>query len=479
MGERIGHRRAAEGGVVRTRLALADLLALSAAFVAVALPRERSGLIRPAEAAATLFATLAAWLVVAPLLGLFNEPRRLADLSVSDELARSLEAVVCVGWIPLGASYAAGRPLPLVALCWFGGCAWLLVPTFRLAARSFGGSRAGRAERAAIVGAGNVGQLVARKIVQHPDAGLVLVGFVDARPRDRRTEVEGVPVIGSPSELRRLVGAHRIDRLIVAFSSEPPEDLVHVLRALEDDGVRVDVVPRLFELVGPAARVGTMEGLPFVELGRAQASAAARAGKRAIDVAGASAGLLVLAPLLAFIAWRIARAGDGPVLFRQARLGVGMREFTTYKFRTMRTNVSDVEHREFIRATATAAAEPAENGLFKLERTADVTSTGRWLRRTSLDELPQLWNVLRGDMSLVGPRPCLPYELEHFEPHHFDRFRVRPGLTGYWQVTARAHASFGEALDLDVAYVRDWSLALDLRLLAATPAQLFNAGATR
>jgi exopolysaccharide biosynthesis polyprenyl glycosylphosphotransferase len=464
---------------VRTRLAVADLVALSAAFLVVALPRERSGLVHPAEAAATLGATLAAWLVVAPLLGLFDEPRRLADLSVSDELARVLEAVVCVAWIPLGASYALDRPLPLASVCAFGACTWLLVPIFRLLARSVGDARAGSLQRTAIVGAGNVGQLVARKIVQHPEAGLVLVGSVDAHPRERRTEVEGVPVIGTPAELRRLIERHRVDRLIVAFSSEPPEYLIHVLRALEDDGVRVDVVPRLFELVGPAARVGTMEGLPYVELGRPQSGAAARAGKRAIDVVGASLGLVLLAPLLAFIAWRIARSADGPVFFRQVRLGYGMREFTTYKFRTMRTDVSDVEHRAFIEATATAAAAPAENGLFKLERTADVTPTGRWLRRTSLDELPQLWNVLRGDMSLVGPRPCLAYELRHFARHHFDRFRVRPGLTGYWQVTARAHASFGEALDLDVAYVRDWSLALDLRLLAATPAQLFNVGATR
>jgi exopolysaccharide biosynthesis polyprenyl glycosylphosphotransferase len=464
---------------VRTRAAVADLAAISAAFLAVELPLERRGLVHPTEAAVTLFATLAGWLVVAPLLGLFDEPRRLADLSVSDELARALEAVVCVGWIPLGVSYAAGRPLSLATLCAFGAFAWILVPVFRVAARSFDRLRVGQVERAAIVGAGNVGQLVARKIVQHPEAGLVLAGFVDANPRKRRTEVEGVPVIGTPAELRNLVDAHRIDRLIVAFSSEPTEDLIQVLRTLEDDGVRVDVVPRLFELVGPAARVGTMEGLPYVALGRPQSSAAAQAGKRAIDLVGAAIGLVLLAPLLAFIAWRIARAGDGPILFRQVRLGYGMQEFTTYKFRSMGTNVSDAEHRAFIRATATTAAAPAENGLFKLERTGDVTPTGRWLRRTSLDELPQLWNVLRGEMSLVGPRPCLPYELEHFAPHHFDRFRVRPGLTGYWQVTARAHASFGEALDLDVAYVRDWSLMLDLRLLAATPGQLFNLGATR
>jgi lipopolysaccharide/colanic/teichoic acid biosynthesis glycosyltransferase len=120
----------------------------------------------------------------------------------------------------------------------------------------------------------------------------------------------------------------------------------------------------------------------------------------------------------------------------------------------------------------------SSNGLFKLERSDDVTRFGAWLRRTSLDELPQLVNVLRGDMSLVGPRPCLPYEVEHFAPHHFERFLVPAGLTGLWQVRARAHSDFGEALDLDVLYARSWSLGLDLQLLLRTPLQLLRSTAT-
>ncbi len=119
-------------------------------------------------------------------------------------------------------------------------------------------------------------------------------------------------------------------------------------------------------------------------------------------------------------------------------------------------------------------ADTAEdrNGIFKLDRADAITPSGRWLRKTSLDELPQLWNVLRGDMSLVGPRPCIPYETENFLPHHFDRFLVPAGITGLWQVTARAHATFREALDMDVAYARGWSLGLDLRLMCRTPATL-------
>jgi lipopolysaccharide/colanic/teichoic acid biosynthesis glycosyltransferase len=162
------------------------------------------------------------------------------------------------------------------------------------------------------------------------------------------------------------------------------------------------------------------------------------------------------------------------VLFRQTRLGQDMRPFTFYKFRTMRVDTDDAAHRRYIAETMNGSALVNGNGLYKLERADAVTAAGRWLRRTSLDELPQLLNVLRGDMSLVGPRPCLPYETEWFEPHHFTRFSVPQGITGLWQVRARAHSTFGEALELDVAYARNWSLGLDLSLILRTPFQLLR-----
>jgi lipopolysaccharide/colanic/teichoic acid biosynthesis glycosyltransferase len=145
----------------------------------------------------------------------------------------------------------------------------------------------------------------------------------------------------------------------------------------------------------------------------------------------------------------------------------------------MYVGVDQDAHREYIASTMTTAALPNENGLYKLERSNDVTRFGRGLRRTSLDELPNLVNVLRGEMSLVGPRPCLQYETDLFEPHHFERFLVPAGLTGLWQVTARAHSTFREALDLDVTYARNWSLGLDLMLLLKTPFALTGRSGTR
>jgi lipopolysaccharide/colanic/teichoic acid biosynthesis glycosyltransferase len=153
---------------------------------------------------------------------------------------------------------------------------------------------------------------------------------------------------------------------------------------------------------------------------------------------------------------------------------MNMRPFTALKFRTMNVDAGDDAHRDFIKRTMSAAAAVGSNGIYKLDRGDAVTGFGRWLRKTSLDELPQLVNVLRGDMSLVGPRPCIPYETENFKPHHFERFLVPAGLTGLWQVTARAKSTFGEALDMDVAYARGWTLGLDLRLICRTPFELLR-----
>jgi lipopolysaccharide/colanic/teichoic acid biosynthesis glycosyltransferase len=200
--------------------------------------------------------------------------------------------------------------------------------------------------------------------------------------------------------------------------------------------------------------------------------------KRAIDVVLSALLLVVLSPLLAILVVWIRLDSPGPALFRQRRLGMHRREFTILKFRTMRVGTSSDPHRSYIRETMVGTADSNGNGVFKLERAGDVTSLGRWLRRSSLDELPQLFNVLRGEMSLVGPRPCIPYELDNFAPHHFERFLTPPGLTGLWQVTSRARSTFGEALDMDVAYVRGWSLGLDLALLCRTPVQLLRSEGT-
>jgi lipopolysaccharide/colanic/teichoic acid biosynthesis glycosyltransferase len=194
--------------------------------------------------------------------------------------------------------------------------------------------------------------------------------------------------------------------------------------------------------------------------------------KRAIDVVGAGVGLVVLSPLLLLIAVAIRLDSRGPAVFRQQRLGRDRRPFRVAKFRTMRRDADDRLHREYI--AQLARGEDQGEGLRKLTADPRVTRVGRVLRATSLDELPQLLNVLVGEMSLVGPRPALAYELEHYAPAHFARFSVRPGLTGLWQVSGRAELGFTEMLDLDVEYVRVQGPVTDLKILAKTPAALIG-----
>jgi exopolysaccharide biosynthesis polyprenyl glycosylphosphotransferase len=367
-----------------------------------------------------------------------------------------------------------GAGLPHVSeLAAFWALAILFISVARCAARAAARRSVLYVQNLVIVGAGHVGQLTARKLLHHPEYGINLVGFVDAHPRERRVEVDDVAVLGPIQRLRTIVQTFDVDRVVVAFSDNDESEMVTELRELRDLDVQIDVVPRLFDLLGPKVAHHSIEALPLTGIPPIRLPRSSRLVKRGLDVCGSALMLLVTWPLFVAIAVLVRLDSPGPALFRQTRLGLGMREFTALKFRTMTAGADDSEHRDYIRRSMSAAMGTEADGLYKLQR-AEITKVGAWLRRTSLDELPQLINVLRGDMSLVGPRPCIPYETEHFRPHHFDRFLVPAGLTGLWQVTARAKASFSEALDMDVAYARGWSLRLDVSLLCRTPAQVLR-----
>jgi exopolysaccharide biosynthesis polyprenyl glycosylphosphotransferase len=471
------------GWLVRRALLVADVVGLVFAFFAVAIrfPADATGgyVDGTAELVAFLL-SLPGWIVLAKLYGLYERDEERADHSTVDDAVGVFNLVTFGAWVFFVSAWATHLARPEVArLIAF----WLLAILFVMGARALARTLCRRSsiyqQKTLIVGAGDTGQLVARKLLHHPEYGITLVGFVDANPKERRGELEPLPLLGCPDHLAAIVAEHDVERVIVAFSSEPDERTMAVVRTLRDLDVQVDIVPRLFELVGPRVDVHTVEALPLVGVPSLRLSPSSRLIKRCLDVIGAVVGLALTAPLFAYAALRIKLDSAGPVFFRQTRLGFDMREFTALKFRTMKVDTDDGVHRDYIRQIMSASADATENGLYKLERTDAVTRFGRWLRKTSLDELPQLLNVLRGDMSLVGPRPCLAYETEHFEPHHFERFLVPAGVTGLWQVAARAHSTFGEALDMDVSYVRGWSVGLDLRLLCKTPIQLFRGKVTR
>jgi len=211
----------------------------------------------------------------------------------------------------------------------------------------------------------------------------------------------------------------------------------------------------------------------FVPVDARRMAGVSGAVKRAIDVIGAGAMILVLAPVMLLIALLVKRSSPGPVIFVQERLGRNGRPFRFLKFRSMRHDADDEIHRQFAAMFINGDDDGCRerNGgkdVYKLEADPRVTPIGRFLRRTSLDELPQLFNILRGDMSLVGPRPPIAYEIENYQPWHLERLKVTPGLTGLWQVMGRSKVSFDEMVHLDLHYINHWSLALDIEILLRT-----------
>jgi exopolysaccharide biosynthesis polyprenyl glycosylphosphotransferase len=475
-------QRMHRGWLVRRLLVAADVLALVTAFVLIELFLHGGRLVgtdRMHTEAAILLLAIPVWILVAKLYGLYDRDEERAAHSSVDEFVDVFHLITVGLWVFYLSVWMIGLSSPnqkkLVAF-WFLAIA--LVTAARASARAIARRQAAYLQNTIIVGAGEVGQLVGRKLLQHPEYGINLLGFVDAQPKTFREDLRGLPLIGGPHDLRDVVARNDVDRVILAFSNESHEELLKAVHSLRKLNVQIDVVPRLFEALNPRVGIHSVEGLPLLSLPPARIPRSSLMLKRLVDLVVASVLLVCLGPLMLVIAFLIRRDSSAPALFRQTRIGMDMHEFTLLKFRTMHADTDDADHRNFISRVMGPTAVPESNGLYKLERAETVTRIGRLLRRTSIDELPQLINVLRGDMSLVGPRPCLPYEIDFFAPQHFERFLVPAGLTGLWQVEARAHSTFGEALDLDVLYSRGWSLWLDLRLLVRTPILMLRTSAT-
>ncbi|HEY7525920.1 MAG TPA: sugar transferase [Candidatus Limnocylindria bacterium] len=228
-----------------------------------------------------------------------------------------------------------------------------------------------------------------------------------------------------------------------------------------------------------ALQAAALSALPLPELesvpARPEALTAVR--KRAVDIAAAGVLLLAFSPLWLLCALLIKLTSRGPVIFRQERIGAGQRPFTVYKFRTMRVDTSDAIHRDFVTRYILGSLSLDAGASYKLPRDHRITAIGRILRKLSLDEVPQLVNVLRGEMSIVGPRPPLRYEVENYEPWQLGRLAVRPGVTGLWQVSGRNRLSFAEMCELDLQYIQSWSLRKDLAIMVRTPwVMLVDAG---
>jgi exopolysaccharide biosynthesis polyprenyl glycosylphosphotransferase len=315
-----------------------------------------------------------------------------------------------------------------------------------------------------IVGAGNVGMRLARRLEQSPEYGLTPVGFLDANPLELGAQQEspGIPVLGSPDELDWIAQLTRAEHVVIAFSSEPDERLVDLVRRCEALGLEVSLVPRLFESLNHRATYEPLGGTPLMGLRSVHPKGWQFALKHVFDRIGAALLILAFAPLMATIALVVRLSSPGPVVFRQRRVGRDGTVFDLFKFRSMRLPEASGEGFR-------PGADSAPGGV---EGTDRRTWIGRLLRRTSLDELPQFFNVLLGDMSLVGPRPERPEFVELFETdirRYGDRHRVKSGVTGWAQVHGlRGQTSLSDRVEWDNYYIEHWTLGLDVKILALT-----------
>jgi exopolysaccharide biosynthesis polyprenyl glycosylphosphotransferase len=295
-----------------------------------------------------------------------------------------------------------------------------------------------------------------------PEAGLTVVGAC-VEDAAKGTEIApGVPVVGGVSSAAEMAEALGVDVVAVAGSGLGPRGIRELGWALEGSGRNMVMAPGLTEVAGPRVHVSPVDGLPLMWVDQPQFTGTRRVVKRFVDVVGAAGALAVTAPLLLLIALAVRLTSRGPVIYRSTRLGQGSREITVLKFRTM------VRDADKIRTNLLELNECEDGLLFKIRNDPRITKVGRFLRQFSLDELPQLFNVLTGSMSLVGPRPPLPDEVERYQGDVRRRLLVKPGLTGLWQVSGRSDLPWEESVRLDLYYVENWSLGFDFAIIART-----------
>ena len=327
------------------------------------------------------------------------------------------------------------------------------------------------ARRVVIVGAGEVGRRVMRTIVARPDLGYEIVGYVDDNPTKSSGEIGRFKGLGALDNLASIIDRENVDEVIITLPWNYQRRIFGILRECERRSVDSRIVPDLFQMSMSRVEVSDLGGLPLIAVHPISFNKTELIFKRIIDVVGASLMLLLGWPLFLLIAIAIKLDSPGPVLFRQVRVGKDHRRFRMYKFRSMREGA---EHE----LDALRELNEADGPIFKLHNDPRITRTGQFLRRTSLDEMPQLINVLRGEMSLVGPRPPIPEEVAQYQPWHLNRLTVPPGMTGLWQVSGRSELTFDEMVLLDLYYIEHWSPWLDLSILLRTvPKVIFGEGA--
>ena len=322
--------------------------------------------------------------------------------------------------------------------------------------------------RVIVVGGGDIGRRIVQSIIAQPEIGYRLVGFIDD---DTSADLGRIQWLGGTQAVARVIEEHSVDEVIIALPASRQDHITEILGACDRRNVIFRLVPDLLQLSLDRLDVVQLSGIPLISVRDAYMPPSYLVLKRAVDIVAVSLILVLSSPLWALVALAIKLDSRGPVLIRQTRVGRGGRTFDFYKFRSMR---QDADKQLSKLLTKNEASGP----IFKMRNDPRRTRVGAVIRRLSIDEMPQFYNVLRGDMSLVGPRPPFAWEVEKYKDWHHKRLSVAPGLTGLWQVSGRSDLPFDEMALLDLWYIDNWSLGLDLKILIRTvPAVLTGRGA--
>jgi exopolysaccharide biosynthesis polyprenyl glycosylphosphotransferase len=411
------------------------------------------------------------WPLVAFSIGLYRADQLSSWASAVPEIPRGVVAIMLMTWPIFGLAALMGvEPAIGTAFVTIGAMA-VFAGVARTLVRTTLHRNPDLRQRTLILGSGVVAGQVVEKIRTNQQFGLDPVGLVDNVVHDIGTP--DLPRFGGFADLGKIIEMQSIDRVIIAFSRVSHEELLEAIRACRDAGVAVDVVPRLFEFLDGVRSLDQIGGLPLISIGVPGLASTMVAAKRMLDVLGSAALLLIFSPVLVTTAIAIKLESKGPVFFLQQRAGRGNKSFNLIKFRSMYV---DAEQRK---ADLDAMNESDDGVMFKIRDDPRITRVGAFIRRFSIDELPQLFNVLKGEMSLVGPRPLIFSETAALEERwHLRRLELRPGMTGPWQVYGRSDSPFQEMVRFDYQYVAGWSLARDIELLLATiPAVASGRGA--
>lgn len=304
-----------------------------------------------------------------------------------------------------------------------------------------------------IIGAGDVGREVTAKINQYTGLGYKVIGFLDDREKDN---VDGTKVLGILDDFPEIMETNTIDEVIITLPPSAHRRVLSFVNLCNKEGIRVRIVPDVFEIITNRATIDDLDGIPLIGLNQIPLEQIRnRFFKRVEDIVVALFGLIILSPLLVFIALIVKYSSRGPVFYKQERVGLDKKPFTIYKFRTMRTD-----------------AETSTGPVWAQKKDDRTTRSGRFLRKTSLDELPQLFNVLKGDMSIVGPRPERPHFVKQFKEEvngYMQRHYVKTGITGWAQVNGwRGNTSIEKRIEFDTYYIQNWSLSLDIKIMVLT-----------